>query len=134
MKCVLPLLLVGLTSFEARAASLPETSLFFSADEVQTIEQPILKSLAASSAGQDVQLGAVFYYAPNDWVLWLQNQRWTPQTRQEGLRILEVAPDRVRLVLVDDNKEITLRPHQTYLVASGRIVEGDGAPMPSVSR
>jgi len=29
---------------------------------------------------EDIHLGAVLYYGPERWTLWLQGKRWTPAT------------------------------------------------------
>lgn len=74
-----------------------------------------------------ISLGAVMYAGINDWAVWLQNERWTPQTNRPNLHIIAVSPDEVKLSITatagSAAKEITLRPHQTYDPVSGTIGE-----------
>lgn len=120
-----------IVSFQAFAATdVPANSLFFTPDETKQIEALAAKQLQnrAGAPHPDIHLGAVMYYGPGNWTLWLQGERWTPATNRADLRVLDVEPGEVRLALttVPDMppREITLRPHQTYQIATGKIVEG----------
>ncbi len=125
----LSLALLLLSGF-ARAESPPETSLFFTPEETRVAEKLAFKN--APMGQGDLRLGAIFYSDPNDWTLWLQGERWTPETRRSDLRILSVTPDTVRLRWQGEDKggdggtkvdkDITLHPNQIYEIGSGRIV------------
>jgi hypothetical protein len=111
------------------AASVPTDSLFFTPDETKQIEALANKNGPRNSSQSDIHLGAVMYYGPGNWTLWLQGERWTPETVKADLHVLDVQPDAVRLTLTATpdmtTREITLRPHQTYRIATGQVVEGE---------
>ncbi len=111
----------------AHADDAPSTSLFFINDETKQIETLVAKILPKKSA-DDIHLGAVLYYGPDRWVVWLQGKRWTPETDSADMHVLAVQPGEVHLALVDVSDtavlNITLKPHQTYQIATGKIVEG----------
>ncbi|HUY69192.1 MAG TPA: hypothetical protein VMV79_07815 [Alphaproteobacteria bacterium] len=105
----------------------PAVSLFFTPAETAQIAA-LAASGGAETAAADLSLGAVIYYGPNDWSVWLQGACWTPVTAaRPDLRILGVAPDLVRLMWTPQSgppRTISLRAHQTYQIATGKIVEG----------
>jgi hypothetical protein len=109
-------------------------SLFFTNDEMQTIEAAVQKSAQQhpSDNGEDVTLGAVLYYGPENWSVWLQGERWTPTTNKPNLHIVDVAADHVRLSVTPLSggtpQEITLRPHQTYSLVSNQTRENGETP------
>ncbi|MDE2029938.1 MAG: hypothetical protein KGI97_05160 [Alphaproteobacteria bacterium] len=107
----------------AYAADIPQDSLFFTPQQMAQAET--MASQNAPPGTGNLSLGAIFYYGADDWTVWLRGERWTPETRRKDIRILTVAPDRVRLAWRDDGgKErlVTLHPNQTYQIASGRII------------
>jgi|GEM_PF-5184319 len=102
-------------------ASPDSGSLFFTDEEVILVE-----GILAKSSGQDINphsnsitLGAILFYGPGNWTVWLQGEKWTPSTRRSEIKILGVAPDHVRLSVESKDKatrkEIRLSPHQTYV-------------------
>ena len=99
-------------------------SLFFNDEELDVIDKEVRK--APRPLNRDaVTLGAVLYYGPNNWTVWLRGEKWTPETDRPNLRILDVTPDSVRLSLTPHEgakpQTIMLRPYQTYNVSSGRV-------------
>ncbi len=92
----------------------PRTSLFFTQKEAREAEKLARQSAPAGQG--EIQLGAVIYYAPDDWAFWLQNEKWTPNTLREDLQVLEVTADEVRLVWRGGggSQEVTLRPYQSF--------------------
>jgi len=112
----------------AQAGEIPAASLFFTAPEIRKIETLNATGAQKETAPAALHLGAVLYYGPGDWVLWLDNQRWVPGTYRADLRIVDVKPGEVHFRwLASANAEprtVTLRAYQTYNVATGRIVEG----------
>jgi len=122
----------------AQAAEAPNTSLFFTPDNVQKVEALLLQKPIEKNANADVHLGAVFYYGPAEWVVWLQGERWTPDTRHDDIRIIDVAPELVHVQITSASggplRDVSLKPHQTYQLSTGRIVEGDLTMAPSDSR
>lgn len=112
----------------ARANELPTHSLFFTPEESKTIDALANKDGKKTATQADIHLGAIMYYGPDDWTLWLQGERWTPATVHDGMRILTVEPNQVKLQLSNaantSSQEVTLRPYQTFHMATGQIIEG----------
>ncbi len=108
--------------------ALPKTSLFFSEDETRQIEVLSAKIKPPKNDGSGIHLGAVIYYGPENWTLWLQGAKWTPATDRPDLHVVSVTPSNVQLSWQRNAKaplqEITLHPYQTYHIMSGRVVEG----------
>lgn len=112
----------------AMAADLP-SSLFFTPDEaghIQALADQRAREDALAS-GNDIHLGAVMYYGPDNWTLWLRGEAWTPVTQRADLRVLDVKPGEAKLLWTDtasaELREITLKPHQTYQALTGKIIE-----------
>ncbi|MDA0221443.1 MAG: hypothetical protein O3B22_18020, partial [Proteobacteria bacterium] len=77
----------------------------------------------------DLQLGAILYFSQASWTFWLNGEAVTPRSVPPGVQVLRVAPARVELAWTphtnrpDQVRRLTLAPGQTYLVASGQVVE-----------
>ena len=116
------------TSLTPPAAS---PSLFFSGAELERIEKENHKtSPQISVSTRDViALGAVLYYGPENWAVWLQNERWTPATKRPDMHIVDVTPDRVMLTFTPQEggspRKIVLKPHQAYHLSSRQITENE---------
>jgi len=113
-------------AFSARAADTnaepaPIASLFYTAAEVKAIEGLRRKNPQAEDQSV-LHLGAVIYYGPDDWIVWLQGSRWTPETDRPDLHIADVQPNLVRVSWTATPGaaplDITLHPHQTYRPAA----------------
>ena len=108
----------------AVAAEIPGESLFLTPQEARTAE--ILADKNAPAGQGDIRLGAVMYYGPGDWALWLQGERWTPETRRENLSVTQVTAGEVHMIWRGDEggkeHEIVLRPNQTYQIATGKVM------------
>jgi hypothetical protein len=106
-------------------------SLFFNGGELTRIEAEIAgKERPAPETAQDtVTLGAIVYYGPKNWAVWLQGERWTPATKHPELQILDVKPGLVRATYSPPNgakkSTISLKPYQTFHAATGKITEGN---------
>ncbi|HEU0117901.1 MAG TPA: hypothetical protein VFR09_04635 [Alphaproteobacteria bacterium] len=127
MKYLLPVLLLLAIPAWAETDVPPPSSLFYTSDEAGFIDASMDKRPASASIA-GIHLGAVMFYSAEDWTLWLQNQRWTPDTDKPDLHVMAVQPNEVTLSWTSSPgakaKEITLRPYQTYEIATGKIVEG----------
>jgi hypothetical protein len=103
-------------------------SLFFTPKEVEKIAALPTGNAPHEDLSPDIHLGAVLYYGPDDWSVWLQGTRWTPGTEHPGLRIIGVSPNRVEMLWTPaagaPERPVTLRPYQTYQTATGMVVEG----------
>lgn len=112
----------------AAAASDQAASPFFTAEQLRRIDAAAPPPAPDAPSPDLIHLGAVLYYGPDNWALWLQGERWTPETDRPDLHILAVTPEQVRLNLtpLDDGPalDITLRPHQSYNRVTQTISEG----------
>jgi hypothetical protein len=104
--------------------ALPEASLFFTSQEMR--EAGMLTRKIPPVREGEIHLGAVVYYDPDDWTLWLQGTKWTPETEQSDLRVLEVTANDVRLLWRGENgkeaQEILLKPNQSFEIATGKVI------------
>jgi hypothetical protein len=127
----LPAIILAFLSFVAMAEDAPgppDTSLFFTPDESRSIDSLTASLKPNPAATPGIHLGAVFYYGPGAWSIWLRNTRWTPETTSEDLRVVDVSANKVDLEWISqpgsDPVRISLRPYQTYQISSGKIIEG----------
>jgi hypothetical protein len=83
-----------------------------------------------------IHLSAIVYHAPDDWRVWLNGRSYTPAAQPRAIEILEVTADAVRLTWRGGPEQrppqVELQPNQSYLIASGEIVEGKRrSPLPA---
>ncbi|MDD3287758.1 MAG: hypothetical protein PHX43_01960 [Alphaproteobacteria bacterium] len=122
---------LGLLLISSSARSQEERSIFFTDQELSEIDAITAAARMGNpdSAADRVHLGAIIYSGPNNWRVWLQGNIWTPETNNQNVRIIDVTPQQVRISLASpDNgpsKEITLRPHQTYIISIDQTIEGN---------
>ncbi len=109
----------------AYAEEPPARSLFFTNEESAQISALQAKETAGRSDDGDIHLEAIMYYGPGDWTLWLQGMRWTPQTDRPDIHVVDVQSDQVRLRIAGVADDVVLKPHQTFQVATGKIIEGN---------
>ncbi|MFA5041240.1 MAG: hypothetical protein WC464_06380 [Bdellovibrionales bacterium] len=116
--------LLWITPAYALESSVPQVSLFLTPQE--TFEASMLARRLPPERKGEIHLGAVLYYGQDDWTLWLQGQKWTPETIRSDIRILEVTANDVRLSIREehgtDEKIITLKPNQSFEIATGKII------------
>lgn len=112
------LLLALLLTVTPAMAEEDSPSLFFSPEEAHR--------LAASApekpeAPRRLRLDSLLYMGPGRWTVWLQGEKWTPQTKRADLRLVAVTADSVRLSYQPPGQntpqEIVLRPGQTWAPA-----------------
>jgi hypothetical protein len=108
----------------ASSAAAETISLFFNEKEIAAIEEELRKP--PEPEDEDVlTLGAVLYYGPHDWTVWIRDEKWTPETDRPNLRIVEVTPVNVSLSVVAAEgmppRTIVLRPYQSYRLSTGQI-------------
>jgi len=105
-------------------------SLFFTPENIQHIEEQIKNNPPAAPAASKhlLHLESILYFTANHWVVWMQGEKWTPQTQRAGITLRDVTPDHVRLSLhlqgETAESDITLAPHQSLNLLTGKIVEG----------
>lgn len=108
----------------------PLTSLLFTATEVALIEEALRAAAAeAPAAGPGaLYLSGILYLGPRAWTVWLNGERVTPDRWPEHVEGLTVERDsiEVKLGFTDGRSPVSirLRPNQTYIVATGEVVEG----------
>jgi hypothetical protein len=123
-KLTVIIFLALISSAHAETSAVPQTSLFFTPQEARDAELQAAKSAPVGEG--DISLGAVMYYGQDDWSLWLRGEHWTPETSHDDLRVISVTADEVHLSWREEaggaEREITLRPHQTFQIATGKII------------
>jgi len=104
--------------------NIPQTSLFFTPQETYDASHEARK-IAPAGKG-DLRLDAIIYYGDNDWTLWLQGERWTPDTIRENIKILRVTPTEATFDwkegVTAPPQKITLKPNQYYQISTGKII------------
>lgn len=105
-------------------------SLFYSPQEIWQIETALRREQPAllTQAKHVLHCGSLVYVGPDQWTVWLQGEKWTPQTDRPNLHILSVTPDSVRLSILmrgeKEPREVTLRPNQSLNLLTGAVMEG----------
>jgi hypothetical protein len=152
IRVLLALALLVSIAAAARAQTAPP-SLFFSEDEVATIQRLFkareteAKARAAIATrapeeprpvAPDIYLGALLYSGPNDWAIWINGVKRTTRQRANDIAVVSVTPDGAELVWLGDPrggpKRLQLRPYQTWVGATGEVLEGVlAAPPPAAS-
>jgi hypothetical protein len=84
-----------------------------------------------------LHLSAIIHHGPGDWRIWLNGEALTPASPSGPVRVLEVTPDAVtfawRPANGGESVQMRLHPNQSYLIDSGRIVEGRPPRIASVT-
>jgi len=113
-----------------------EGSFFLTPLEIAAIQQAlkgkVMKGVADEMspvipARRVIRVAGVFYRSPKDWVVWMNNQKVTPDNLLPEIVDISVKPSsKVSLQWYDVglNKvlSITLRPHQTYDITTGILL------------
>lgn len=77
---------------------------------------------------REIRLGGILYNGPQDWTIWLNEQRVTPETVPKEVVDLSVSKDYIELKWYDDYTEliypIRLRPHQRFNVDTRIFLPG----------
>jgi hypothetical protein len=130
--------LVSVTAFAA-----PEKdSLFFTPNQIASIMRANQGFIAPEDAYDPdnqsdkpfdpgprvISLSGLVYQGPNDWTIWLNGTRVTPKNIPDRVMGLTVKPDRIHLRWMDIGNQrivnLTLRPHQRYLLDTDTIISG----------
>lgn len=73
---------------------------------------------------QCLYLAGIIYTSPQSWVIWINDQKWTPHhLPTENYSILGVSRTTVKLRI--QGKSVTLRTHQSYSLRTGLVRNGD---------
>ncbi|WP_372827697.1 hypothetical protein [Polaromonas sp.] len=76
----------------------------------------------------DLHLSAIIYLGPDNWVIWINGRPLRSGEQHGSLRVLKVTPAQVLLTADQGDRAgltpiIALRPQQSYLAATGQIVD-----------
>lgn len=124
------------TTFDPKAAPYSH-SLFFTDEEVSAIQRALLGISPTGDTQSNkpkkprvLKLSGVIYKSPDDWVVWLNGNRVTPNNRLPEIINIEVEPTKIHLKWFDygfnDVIFITLRPNQFYDIETGLLLPGKG--------
>lgn len=100
-------------------------------DNNETEIIPLLQGVDA------VYLGAILYFGPSNWTVWINDQTFTFDTNEDNLlKILKVSNHLAVIELKNSNlKPVKLRPSQTLLANNGmQIVNGDAREKQSAEK
>jgi hypothetical protein len=72
-----------------------------------------------------IYLGAILYFSPSNWTVWINDQTFTSESKEDQLlRILKVSNHVAEIEIKNASfSSVKLRPSQTLI--DGRIVNGD---------
>ena len=104
-----------LTEVRSRAATVTQTKEAAKRDDSQAIENAKL------------YLSTILYYGPNDWTIWVNGKPITAGQEFQAFQITDIKPSYVELTVplsAQGMRPVRLSPNQTYIVASGTVVEG----------
>ena len=124
------IVLILLTTPVCGANMSPRASLFFTPQEESSIETAVRRAQPKllGQAKHVLHCGSIMYIDETRWIIWLQGERWTPETKRHNLHVIAVTPHTVRLSLAmageTSKREVTLRPHQSLNLLTGNIIEG----------
>ena len=114
-------------------------SFFLSPLEIAAIQQALVGKVASSKmlaeeskpipAHRVIRISGVLYRTPQDWVVWMNNQKVTPDNLLPEIIDISVRDSsKVHLRWYDIGLNqviaITLRPHQTYDITTGILLPG----------
>lgn len=131
-----------------------DRSLFFRAEDTERIERALIESVAPAApepAAEEapvveeviappvpvLYLNGVLYLGPRLWTIWLNGERVSGTGRRPDpgvddrleVEVVAVRADRADLIWTPsprhDAVRLTLAPHQSFHLASGRVLEGD---------
>jgi hypothetical protein len=114
----------------------PDT-LMFSVDELNDVQSRAAsvtrdkddKKKENSNAIENAKLylSTILYYGPNDWTIWVNGIAIGPKQEFQSFQITDIKPNYVELTVplsALGMRPVKLSPNQTFIVASGTVVEG----------
>jgi len=126
----LVLALFGLMLCPLRPAVAQAFSLFFTPDQIERIENEVQKNpqLLSTQSQHLLHVESILFFGPDNWVVWIQGEKWTPDTRRDNISINAVLPESVSLSLTLQGEsvvnDVILAPHQSLDLLTGKITEG----------
>jgi len=128
--------MTGPARAEAPPPPVPET-LMLTLEDMIAVERAIAAGPLARRARGDrdadyrlrgpLYLSAIVYGGPEDWAVWINGTRYTPQHTPEDYALIEVTRRGIRLRVPwgkDQTRTVRLAPHQTFVPSIGSVIEG----------
>lgn len=83
--------------------------------------------LKAAQVIDAIYLGAILYFSPSNWTIWINDQTFTNENKEDSLlRILKVSNHVAEIEIKNASfNSVKLRPSQTLVTVDGRVVDGD---------
>lgn len=106
-------------------------SIMLSTQEESAIERalgqdPVLTKDTCQSDLQPLFLGAILYFKPTQWTLWLNDQTISPDQTDNILKIYKVTPSGVIIHLPTlSKKKFLIKPNQTFMPSLCKVIDGD---------
>lgn len=120
---------------EVAPARVPDT-LMFTIDELNEIQSRTAatrqdkddkKGSGNSIENATLYLSTIMYYGPNDWTVWVNGVPIGPGQEFQSFQITDIKPTYVELTVplsAQGMRPVRLSPNQTFIVASGTVIEG----------
>lgn len=123
------LILMALKLLDVSANSAPQEesfSLFFSQQELQELLSGKERVAPVIKKKVSLYLGALFYQSPHEWILWMNNDRITPEKTPSFISVHNITPHTVTLTWIHEGHlhKITLKPNQSYDPVTQETREG----------
>jgi hypothetical protein len=122
------------TTLVAPDRDIPDT-LMFDIDEYNEIqgrlasagESDSQRNGASSIEKASLYLSTILYYGPDEWTIWVNGVPVGPDQDFQSFSVTSVGPNFVELLVplsAQGMQPVRLSPNQTFIAASGTVVEG----------
>jgi hypothetical protein len=104
-----------------------DSSIFFNAKEIDRIEHAFVSTPPDIEAHnkKSIKLESILYFSSDNWTVWLQGRKWTPESQDKTISLIEVTPEwiKARVALADQKsiRIVKLRPNQILNLVTGSI-------------
>ena len=112
--------------------AVPDT-LMFTIDELNDIKDRMVGGQITAESKQQaanidsIYLGSIMYYGPKDWTIWVNGSPIGPNLDFQAFQVTQISSRHVELLVplsVQGMRPVRLEPNQTFISASGIVVEG----------
>lgn len=102
-------------------------TLMLTPEEIKEFTQESSQSAPFRGVAHGLYLGGIIYKSPRQWIVWMNDRKFSPLNSDAAFDILDVNPSSVKLIWTIKNKsyEIQLSPNQTFDADSEQILQGD---------
>ena len=119
-------------NFSFMLSNAEQQALGFETHNINTSTNPVLQtdsSSTLSSAQTAIFLSGILYFSSEKWTIWLNNQPIHQLGKFEDALIKSVSADHIILNLPNDPEQVfCLRPNQSLIINSKKIMDGDKRP------